>query len=236
LDELRIDTTPDVFFKGLKSMEVNIFLHDLECFTNFEAPMSNKWLDFMLVHTLAKNVVSNKCRYILLNAQASKLLKIELLNRGGTKRWGTKYFKLGSLLNNIVVIPYLDKIHWSLYTMEEGCTIHCDSIPRFHNDILSKEFAQNVHITCALSRGLNDDANFKTFVNVDTILPKVFTQKNRWECGHQVVFNFRTYLQERWTLASFPGHHVSSNSTCHVTFYACYILLIYIMIALNINH
>jgi hypothetical protein len=53
-----------------------------------------------------------------------------------------------------------------------------------------------MHIAWALSRGLNeDDANFTTFVNVDTILPKVSAQKNSWECGHQVVFNFTTYLQ-----------------------------------------
>jgi len=66
LDELRIDTTLDIFFKGLKNMEIDIFLCDLEGFTNFEALMSDKWLDFMLIHTLAKNVVSNMCRYILL--------------------------------------------------------------------------------------------------------------------------------------------------------------------------
>jgi hypothetical protein len=48
--------------------------------------MSDKWLDFMLVHTLAKNVVSNRCRYILLNAQVSRLLKTEFHNGGGTKR------------------------------------------------------------------------------------------------------------------------------------------------------
>jgi len=47
LDELRTDTTSDgleyiVFFTGLKSMEINIFLLDLECFTNFEAPMCDK--------------------------------------------------------------------------------------------------------------------------------------------------------------------------------------------------
>jgi hypothetical protein len=48
-------------------------LRDLECFTNFETFMFDKWLDFMLVHTLVKNVVSNKCRYILLNAQAFRL-------------------------------------------------------------------------------------------------------------------------------------------------------------------
>jgi len=69
--------------------------------------------------------------------------------------------------------------------MEKGCTIHCDFIPGFHNNRSSKEFAQNVRIAWALSRGLNeDDADFKTFVNVDTILPKVFAQKNSWECGH----------------------------------------------------
>jgi hypothetical protein len=66
--------------------------------------------------------------YIVLNAQASRLLKIELQNGGGTKRWWKKYFKHGSLLNNIMVIPYLDKNHWSLYILEEGCIVHCDFI------------------------------------------------------------------------------------------------------------
>jgi hypothetical protein len=47
--------------------------------------MFDEWLDFMLVHTLQKNLVSNMCRYILLNAQVYKLLKIELQNGGGTK-------------------------------------------------------------------------------------------------------------------------------------------------------
>jgi hypothetical protein len=138
-----------------------------------------------------------------------------------------------------MVVPYLDKNHWSLYIMEEGCTICCDFIPWFHNNRLSKEFAQNVCIAWALSRALNEDVDFKTFVNVDTILPKVFAQKKSWECGHQVVFNFRTYLQGRGTLVSFHGHPVNSNSTCRVTFYACYILLVYIMITqvqLNIHN
>jgi hypothetical protein len=90
LDELRIDTILNgfeyiVFFKGLRSMEINIFLCDFKCFTNFEAPMFDEWLDFMLVHTFAKNLVSNMCRYILLNAQFYRLLKIELQNGGGTK-------------------------------------------------------------------------------------------------------------------------------------------------------
>jgi len=84
-----------------------------------------------------------------------------------------------------MVVPYLDKNHWTLYILEEGCTIHCDSILGYHNSRPSKEFVQNVHIAWALSKGLNeDDAYFTTFVNVDTILPKVFVQKNSWECGH----------------------------------------------------
>jgi hypothetical protein len=117
LDELRTNNAISdglkyiIFFKGLKSMEIDIFLCDLQCFTNFEAPMSEKWLDFMLIHTFAKSVVSNMCMYILLNAQAFKLLKIELQDGEGTKRWGTKYFKHGSLLSNTVVVPYLDTNH-----------------------------------------------------------------------------------------------------------------------------
>jgi hypothetical protein len=94
-----------------------------------------------------------------------------------------------------MVVPYLDKNHWSLYILEEECTIHCGFILGYHNSKPSKEFAQNVHIAWALSKGLNEvDTYFTTLVNVDTILPKVSTLKKSWECGHQVVFNFMTYL------------------------------------------
>jgi hypothetical protein len=78
-----------------------------------------------------------------------------------------------------VVVPYLDKEHWSFYIHEEKQCIHYNFVPWFHNDVAFKEFSCNVHIVWALSRGLDeDDANFATFVNVNTIIPKVFVQKN----------------------------------------------------------
>jgi len=43
------------FSLGLKNMEIDIFIHDFECFTYSETPMFNKWLDIMLGHTLAKD-------------------------------------------------------------------------------------------------------------------------------------------------------------------------------------
>ncbi len=52
--------------------------------------------------------------YLLLNAQAFKVLQDEVHNGGGTQWWGTKYFKHSSNLKNIVVVPYLDKDHWSI--------------------------------------------------------------------------------------------------------------------------
>jgi len=133
--------------------------------------------------------------YLLSNAQAFKVLQNEVQNGRGTKQWGTKYFKHSSNLRNIMVVPYLDKDHWSIYIHEEKWCIHCDYIQGFHNDATSKEFAHNIHIVWAISRSLNeDDVEFVAFVNVDTIIPKVFVQKNSWECGHHVVLDFKTYL------------------------------------------
>jgi hypothetical protein len=73
VDELRNGTPLNafdyiVFFKGLKSMEIDISLSDLDHLTNFEAPIYDKWLDFMFVHTFAYNVASNTSMYLLLNA------------------------------------------------------------------------------------------------------------------------------------------------------------------------
>jgi hypothetical protein len=160
-------------------MEVDISLFDLDHLTNFEAPMFDNWLDFMLVHTFALNVASNKGMYLVLNAQASRLLKNEAQNGGRTMRWEKKYFKHNSTFNNTVVVPYFDKDHWSLYILKEEQTIHCDYILRFHNNTTSKDFAHNVRIAWALSRGLNeDDTKFATFFNVDTFFLQVFAQKN----------------------------------------------------------
>jgi len=124
--------------------------------------------------------------------------------------WGKKYFKHSSIFNNTIVAPCLDKDRWSLYILEEKQTIQCDSIPGFHNNTTSKEFAHNVHITWALFRGLNeDDTKFVTFLNLDKVVLKVVFQKNYWECGHQVVFNFETYLQKKGMLASLRTYYVS---------------------------
>ncbi len=48
--------------------------------------MSNKWLDFMLVHIFAQNVISNRDMYLLLNAQAYGVLQNEIQNGGGSKQ------------------------------------------------------------------------------------------------------------------------------------------------------
>ncbi len=53
LNELKNDTTLNyvIFFKGFKSIEIDIFFSDIEHFIDFETPMSNKWLDFVFIHT-----------------------------------------------------------------------------------------------------------------------------------------------------------------------------------------
>jgi hypothetical protein len=33
-------------------------------------------------------------------------------------------------------------------------------------------------------------------VNTNTIIPKIIVQRHLWECGYQVVLNFKTYLHE----------------------------------------
>ncbi len=58
MDELTNGTPLDqfdyiVFFKGLKNMEIDISSFDLDHLIEIETPMSNKWLDFMLVYTFA---------------------------------------------------------------------------------------------------------------------------------------------------------------------------------------
>jgi hypothetical protein len=88
LDELKNDTTPYamdyiVFFKGFKSMEIDIFFNDIKHLIDFEAPMSDKWLDFMLIHTFVYNIISNKDMYLLSNAQAFKVLQNEVQNGRG---------------------------------------------------------------------------------------------------------------------------------------------------------
>jgi hypothetical protein len=47
-------------------MEIDIGLMIFMTLIVFQAQLSDKWFDFMLVHTFAKNVVSSKNKYFLL--------------------------------------------------------------------------------------------------------------------------------------------------------------------------
>jgi len=55
-----------IFFKGLKSVEIEILFNDIQSLTNFQAQLNDTWFDFMLVHTFAKNVVKSRSKYLLL--------------------------------------------------------------------------------------------------------------------------------------------------------------------------
>jgi hypothetical protein len=136
--------------RALKAWKSTYFYWILNVSQTLKHPcVTSSWLSCLYIDLqimLCQTSLGTFCKM-----QAYRLFNIKLKNGKGTKSWGTNY-KHDSLLSNIVVVPYLDKNHWSLYIMEEGCTIHCDSIPRFHNSRLSKEFAQNVRIAWALSR------------------------------------------------------------------------------------
>jgi hypothetical protein len=55
-----------VFFKGLKSVEIEIVFNDVQSLTNFQAQLNDTGCDFMLIHTFAKNVVKSRSMYLLL--------------------------------------------------------------------------------------------------------------------------------------------------------------------------
>jgi hypothetical protein len=78
------------FFQRFQKYGIDIFFSDIAHLIDFEVAMSNKWLDFMLVHIFAQNVISNRDMYLLLNAQAYGVLQNEIQNGGGSKQWGTK--------------------------------------------------------------------------------------------------------------------------------------------------
>jgi hypothetical protein len=67
-------------------------------------------------------------------------------------------------------------------------------------------------IAWALFRGLNeDDTKFATFLNVDIVVPRVFVQKNSWECGHHGVQKYKSrpkiyMLQVEYTKLSTLKH------------------------------
>ncbi len=50
--------------------------------------------------------------------------------------------------------------------------------------------------TWAISKGVKQgDGNFENFMKVEFCIPKVHNQTNGWECEHQVVANFATFVK-----------------------------------------
>lgn len=124
-------------------MEIPIDFNDVQSLTNFQAHLSDKWLDFMLIHTFAKKVL-NRNNYLLLTSQASSCLRNDAKNRGGVAKWGKNFFKYHLDFCNIVVVPYLAQNHWSLYILEDKRTIHLDFISRHHDNPPTWQFSHNV--------------------------------------------------------------------------------------------
>ncbi len=94
------DNWLNCLFKGLKNMWIPIDFNDVQSLTNFQAHLSDKWLNFMLIHTFAKNVL-NRNNYLLLTSQASSCLRNDVKNRGGMARWVKNFFKYRS---NFVIL------------------------------------------------------------------------------------------------------------------------------------
>jgi hypothetical protein len=160
----------------------------------------------MLVHTFAKSVTSNRSEYLLLTSQVSFRLKNDVKSRGGVAGWGKKNFKNHTNSCNTVIAPYLAWNHWSLYILEGKRTIHFDSMLGHHDNPLALQFSKNVQKTCAISKGLTpSDGNLKDFMKLEFCIPKVHNQTNGWECRHQVVANFATYVKNQGTQSSLLG-------------------------------
>jgi hypothetical protein len=99
-----------------------------------------------------------------------------------------------------VIAPYLAWNHWSLYKLEEKGTIHFDSIPWHHDNPPTLQFSRNVQKTWVISKGLKPGhGNLEDFMKVEFCIPKVHNQTNGWECGHQVLANFATYVKNQGT-------------------------------------
>jgi len=161
----------------------------------FKHNLNDTWFDFMLIHTFAMNVTLNRGGYLLVTSQASSCLRNDVKSRGGVARRGKKIFKNHTNFVITMIAPSLVQNHWSLYILEET-TIHFDSILRHHDNPSTLQFSMNVHRAWAISKGLKpSDENFEDFMKVEFCIPKVHNQTNGWECKHQVVANFATYVK-----------------------------------------
>jgi len=106
--------------------------------------MLDFYLQFML--QLKKHVVQK--RYYIVHNWIVPILDLMRIDEGNTcekvAQWGVRNLHSMTGLEDILVLPYNERSHWSIFIFEHNGTLDFDSIPKYHSTFKANQFVKCV--------------------------------------------------------------------------------------------
>jgi hypothetical protein len=101
------------------------------------------------------------------------------------------------MLEDILVFPYNDKSHWSLFILKHHGTSHFDFISRYHSTFKANQFVKCVAFGWFYAKGIPHNSNKWVIIGIRLIVDVPLPPQNgAWECGYLIVKYFSQCLDK----------------------------------------
>lgn len=191
------------------AVKIPVYVADWECVLKQKTCMNGQFVDFLLRHLVLRSPENVSRQYVVAESQVINVLTAHLQECSGDWEWlgrfGIRWLAGCSGGENTLVIPYCDKDHWTLFVVEEATTYHLGSLLNIHDTEARDNFVTLVHIAWASSRGIVPGSqDWWKLLSRGSVSLKAPNQKESWECGYAMSFQFWQFMVTRGSAFRFP--------------------------------
>lgn len=191
------------------AVKIPVLVQEWECVLRPQACMIGPFVDLLLRHLVLRSPDHVARQYVVAESNVNTVLDAHILECNGDWEWlgsfGIRWLSGCNGRENTLVIPYCDKDHWTLFVVEQDTTYHLGSLLHIHDTEARDNFVTLVHIAWASSRGIVPGSqDWWKVVSRGCVSLKAPNQKESWECGYAMSFQFWQYMVTRGYGCRFP--------------------------------
>jgi len=117
----------------------------------------------------------------------------------GVEKWAKLYFRECYSLTKIMVVPFANHGHWSVFILDDIMILHLDSMHAIHRQDAIKCFVRGICLCWAWCKWYTKvSTGFVDFMGKQIVTPSVSQQVKGWECGYHMVVNFGGLCGDVW--------------------------------------
>jgi hypothetical protein len=110
---------------------------------------------------------------------------------------GHRWLLSGDKDQNIVVVPYFDHGHWTLFILEDTMTYHFGAGMYVHDNMWANDYVTFFYVACATARGKNPGhVDWWRVVARGVSKYSSGGEYTSWECGYVMAYMYWQYAKK----------------------------------------